>query len=99
MNCINLFCFRVRVRDINDAFKELGRMVSLHKHNEKPQTKLTVLQEAVTLITTLEQQVRGIGIAYIIYVSMRNFCMLHLSGLQSLVHCDCSSSSSAEKRV
>jgi len=51
--------FRVRVRDINDAFKELGRMVSIHQQTDKPQTKLTVLQQAVTLITTLEQQVRG----------------------------------------
>jgi transcription factor 4/12 len=49
---------RVRVRDINDAFKELGRMISLHQQNEKPQTKLTILQQAVTLITNLEQQVR-----------------------------------------
>jgi len=54
---------RVRVRDINDAFKELDRMVALHMSHEKPQTKLGVLQQAVTLITTLEQQVRGTGIA------------------------------------
>jgi len=52
----------VRVRDINDAFKELDRMVALHMRHEKPQTKLGVLQQAVTLITTLEQQVRGMGI-------------------------------------
>jgi len=53
---------RVRVRDINDAFKELDRMVALHMRPDKPQTKLGVLQQAVTLITTLEQQVRGMGI-------------------------------------
>jgi len=47
------------VRDINDAFKELGRMISLHEQTDKPQTKLGVLQQAVTLITALEQQVRG----------------------------------------
>ncbi|XP_014769494.1 transcription factor 12 isoform X1 [Octopus bimaculoides] len=49
---------RVRVRDINEAFKELGRMCSLHLSNDKQQTKLLILQQAVTLITSLEQQVR-----------------------------------------
>ena len=50
---------RVRVRDINEAFKELGRMCSIHLEAEKPQTKLTILQQAVNIITNLEQQVRG----------------------------------------
>ncbi|VEL15491.1 unnamed protein product [Protopolystoma xenopodis] len=50
---------RIRVRDINDAFKELGRMCSMHLNSERPQTKLTILQQAVSLITSLEQQVRG----------------------------------------
>lgn len=50
---------RLRVRDINDAFKELGRMCSIHMRNDKPVTKLGILQQAVNLITTLEQQVRG----------------------------------------
>lgn len=49
---------RVRVHDINEAFKELGRMVTLHMANDKPQTKLSILQEAVSVITNLEQQVR-----------------------------------------
>ncbi len=53
--------FRLRVRDINDAFKELGRMCSIHMRNDKPVTKLGVLQQAVNLITTLEQQVRGMN--------------------------------------
>ncbi|KAL5970564.1 Transcription factor 4 [Taenia solium] len=46
----------VRVRDINDAFSELGRMCMIHLKNDRPQTKLTILQQAVTLISRLEQQ-------------------------------------------
>lgn len=49
----------MRVRDINDAFSELGRMCMIHLKNDRPQTKLTILQQAVTLISRLEQQVRG----------------------------------------
>ncbi|KAM8849822.1 transcription factor 3a isoform 3-T3 [Spinachia spinachia] len=49
---------RLRVRDINEAFKELGRMCQLHLSHEKPQTKLIVLQQAVNVILNLEQQVR-----------------------------------------
>ena len=51
---------RVRVRDINEAFKELGRMVTVRLQSDKPQTKLGILQQAVFLITNLERQVRGI---------------------------------------
>jgi len=51
--------YSVRVRDINEAFKELGRMVTMRLQSDKPQTKLGILQQAVFLITTLEQQVRG----------------------------------------
>uniref|UniRef100_A0A673AKR8 Transcription factor E2-alpha n=1 Tax=Sphaeramia orbicularis TaxID=375764 RepID=A0A673AKR8_9TELE len=49
---------RLRVRDINEAFKELGRMCQLHLSYEKPQTKLIVLQQAVQVILGLEKQVR-----------------------------------------
>lgn len=34
-------------------------MCSIHMRNDKPVTKLGILQQAVNLITTLEQQVRG----------------------------------------
>uniref|UniRef100_A0A7N4PV13 Transcription factor E2-alpha n=1 Tax=Sarcophilus harrisii TaxID=9305 RepID=A0A7N4PV13_SARHA len=50
---------RVRVRDINEAFKELGRMCQMHLKSDKAQTKLIILQQAVQVILGLEQQVRG----------------------------------------
>ena len=49
---------RMRVRDINEAFKELGQMVSMHASSTQPLTKLMVLQQAVTVISQLEGQVR-----------------------------------------
>jgi hypothetical protein len=49
---------RLRVRDINEAFKELGKMCGIHLKSDKPQTKLSILQQAVNVITGLEQQVR-----------------------------------------
>lgn len=49
---------RIRVRDINEAFKELGSMVTMHCGTTQPLTKLMVLQQAVNVITSLEQQVR-----------------------------------------
>lgn len=50
---------RVRVRDINEAFRELGRMCQLHLKSDKAQTKLIILQQAVQVILRLERQVRG----------------------------------------
>ncbi|XP_042283636.1 transcription factor 3a isoform X2 [Thunnus maccoyii] len=49
---------RVRVRDINEAFRELGRMVQVHLQSDKAQTKLVILQQAVQVILGLEKQVR-----------------------------------------
>ncbi|XP_056270711.1 transcription factor 3b isoform X2 [Pseudoliparis swirei] len=49
---------RLRVRDINEAFKELGKMCQLHLSHDKPQTKLLILHQAVNVILNLEQQVR-----------------------------------------
>ena len=55
-----MFCTRrLRVKDINEAIKELGEMVSLHTTSQQPLTKLAVLQEAVNIITMLEKRVRG----------------------------------------
>nr|XP_022902742.1 protein daughterless isoform X4 [Onthophagus taurus] len=49
---------RIRIRDINEALKELGRMCMSHLKTDKPQTKLGILNMAVEVIMTLEQQVR-----------------------------------------
>ncbi|KAL7305180.1 hypothetical protein TKK_0002573 [Trichogramma kaykai] len=49
---------RIRIRDINEALKELGRMCMVHMKSEKPQTKLGILNMAVEVIMELEQQVR-----------------------------------------
>ena len=58
---------RIRVRDINEAFKELGRMVVIHMKCDKAQTKLNILHQAVDVITNLESQVRGWSLLFIIY--------------------------------
>ena len=50
---------RIRVKDINEAFKELGRMVTVHMATDKAQTKLGILHHAVEVISQLEAQVRG----------------------------------------
>ena len=47
------------MKDINEAFKELGRMCQMHLKIDKTQPKLTVLHQAVDVITQLEQRVRG----------------------------------------
>lgn len=53
---------RMRIRDINDALNELGRVCMMLKPNnhkgDKPQTKLGVLNMAVEVINSLEAQVR-----------------------------------------
>lgn len=54
-----LFFDRIRIRDINEALKELGRMCMTHLKTDKPQTKLGILNMAVEVIMSLEQQVRG----------------------------------------
>merc|ERR1712137_355175 len=49
---------RIRIRDINEALKESGRMCMTHLKSDKPQTKLGILNMAVEVIMQLEQQVR-----------------------------------------
>lgn len=51
---------RMRIRDINDALNELGRVCMMLKpqKSDKPQTKLGVLNLAVEVINNLEAQVR-----------------------------------------
>ena len=59
ISCLTHLISRLRVRDINEAFKELGHMISMQTGGTTPMTKLMVLQNAVNIITQLEQQVRG----------------------------------------
>lgn len=47
------------MRDLNEAFKELSGMCMQHLQTDKSQTKLNILHQAVTVITMLEQQLRG----------------------------------------
>lgn len=49
---------RIRVKDINDAFKELGNMCAQHMNADKNRTKLMILHDAVEVITHLERAVR-----------------------------------------
>ena len=53
-----LFLQRIRIRDINEALKELGRICMSHLSSDKPQTKLGILNMAVDVIMGLEQQVK-----------------------------------------
>ncbi|MEQ2157761.1 Transcription factor E2-alpha [Goodea atripinnis] len=74
---------RLRVRDINEAFKELGRMCQLHLSHDKPQTKLLILHQAVNVILNLEQQVRGESVETQAFISRRRsvlfFIVRHVS--------------------
>lgn len=49
---------RIRVKDINDAFKELGSMCDQHMNVDKSRTKLSTLHDAAELITHLERAVK-----------------------------------------
>ena len=78
---------RLRVRDINEAFKELGKMCGIHLRSDKPQTKLSILQQAVNVITSLEQQVRGGLAVFLVGLSrgeLRRRCF-HASNLLEFI--------------
>ncbi|KAL0627664.1 Transcription factor E2-alpha, partial [Plecturocebus cupreus] len=46
------------MRNINEAFWELGRMCQMHLKSDRAQAKLLILQQAVQVILGLEQQVQ-----------------------------------------
>lgn len=48
----------MRIRDINEALNELGKMCKAHLKTDKPVTKLGILNMAVDVIMQLEQKVR-----------------------------------------
>jgi len=49
---------RIRIKDINEALKELGRVCMVHMQSDNPQTKLGIINVAVDVIMELEQDVR-----------------------------------------
>lgn len=49
---------RLRVKDINDAFKELGSICAQHMNADRNRTKLMILHDAVEVITQLEKAVK-----------------------------------------
>merc|ERR1719397_296920 len=56
--CANNARERIRIRDINEALKELGSVCMTHRQSDKPQTKLGILNVAVEVIMDLEHLVR-----------------------------------------
>jgi len=56
--CANNARERIRIRDINEALKELGSVCMTHLQSDKPQTKLGILNVAVEVIMDLEHLVR-----------------------------------------
>ena len=59
------------MRDINEAFKELGEICHEYLQCEKAQTKLMILHQAVAVIGNLEHQVKGEVIARVTQVKGR----------------------------
>ena len=49
---------RLRVREINEAFRDLGNVCQKHLRSDKPQTKLVILHQASQVILALEQEIR-----------------------------------------
>jgi transcription factor E2-alpha/transcription factor 4/12 len=56
--CANNARERLRIRDINEALKELGAVCTTHLQSDKLQTKLDILNVAVEVIMDLEHLVR-----------------------------------------
>lgn len=73
------------MKDINEAFQELGHMCMVHLKTDKVESKLKILHQAVEVITTLEQQVRGRS-----YKTYGSRCLpVHKLCPEALLYCCC----------